>query len=162
MPSVAARIVLALQQRLLCIRGQGSYTHDLQGRVHLRRFTGDAQSDDLPAVYIARRVGGGEATTARPVPPHYDTTVTFDVVGVVKRSPNVTLAGEALLADIQRALERGDDLFLADAETGRNLLAQELAITSVETLDTDPVLDAVAVGVTCTWPHTYGDPDHVA
>ncbi len=162
-PSVAARVLQLLQQRLLAIRGQGDFTLDLQGRVYLKRLRYDAEVEAVPAVFVARRTGGGATVEgAKPVAPHSDMLVVFDVVGAVERGGDCALAGEALLADIQRALELPDDLYLRDPELARDLLSRELALVTIETMDEHPSLELVGVGVACAWPHTYGDPSDVA
>jgi len=166
MRSVAARILDMLTDRLRDIRGQGDYVYDLQGRIYLRRFSFDADIEDAPTVFIARRVGGGTERVQKPGAEQLsDTTVVFDVVGVVALDSTASVAAENLIADLQRALERPDDLFLRDCDgSGRALLSQELQIVSIETaqpLDGFP-FEVVAVGVQCTWPHKYGDPNHVA
>lgn len=165
MPSVAGRILLALQARLQDIRGQGGMVSDLQGRVLLQRFGYDVDAEMVPCVFIARRVGGGTTRTLAPgAETLSDTTVVFDVVGVVHRSATSALAGEDLIADMQRALEIESDPFLRDDCLDKNLLSQELQLV---TIDTGPPEDGfefelVSVGVQCTYPHKYGDPDHVA
>ena len=128
------------------------------GRTELviQRFFGACQAD------YGRLADPSKAEPAKPVAPHGDITVIFDVVGAVKRGAADALAGEALLADLQRALEQPADLYLRDADLGRNLLSRELTLVSIETLDDHPSLELVGVGVACTWPHSYGDPCHVA
>lgn len=166
MPSVAARILLALQARLLEIRGQGAMVNDLQGRVFLRRPSFDAEAEETPAVFLMRRVGGGAQREQRPGENGVgsDTTVIFDAVGLVASTGDSTLAAEHLLADMQRALEIPNDTFLRESCLGKNLLTQELRLVSIEL---DPPIDVmpfelVGVGVQCAYPHEYGDPDHVA
>lgn len=166
MPSVASRILLKLRDRLLTIRGQGRMVHDLQGRVFLRQPSYALDFEPLPAVFIVRRNGGG--TTLTPSPSVNETpsvdTVIYDVIGAVPASDETTLAGEELVADLRRALECPKDLFLFDDSVKKNLLSEELRLISLEL---DPPEDArpydfVGVGVACTYPHRYGDPDHVA
>ena len=168
MRSVAGRVLGMLADRLSDIRGQGDYVYDLQGRIYLRRFSFDADIEDTPSVFIARRVGGGTERTQKPGAEQLsDMTVVFDVVGVVALNTTTSAAAENLIADLQRALERPDDLFLRGCDgsgRARDLLSQELQIVSIETaqpLDGFP-FEVVAVGVQCTWPHKYGDPNHVA
>lgn len=162
MPTVARQVLEALVARLESINGQGEMVNDVQGRIYLQRFGYDVDIERTPAVFIARRVGGGVERNALPGETTSDTTVVFDVVGVVKRDGEAALAMEDLLGDLHRALEVADDPFL-EGECGRNLLNQELQLVTVETQP--PVdgfgYDVVGVGVSCTWPHVYGDPDHV-
>lgn len=161
MPTVARQVLEALVDRLGSINGQGNMVNDLQGRIYLQRFGYDVDIERTPAVFIARRVGGGVERNAQPGETTSDTTVVFDVVGVVERNGEAALAMEDLIGDLHRALEVADDPFLA--ECGRNLLNQELQLVTVETAP--PVdgfgFDVVGVGVSCTWPHVYGDPDRV-
>lgn len=140
--------------------------NDLQGRVLLRRPSWDMDAEDAPAVFVVRRNGGGTSTYPAPGANSTlsDITVIFDVIGVVRASARSTLAGEELLADLQRALEIEADPFLFDPTLVRNLLSQEMRLVSIE-LDPpeDGVpFDLVGVGVSCTYPHHYGDPNHVA
>ncbi len=165
MPSVAARILKALHARLLDIRGQGDMVNDLQGRVHLHRFGYDLDAEAAPAVFIARRAGGGTDLVQRPGANLllHDVTTVYDVVGVVAQGNACSLDGEHLLADIIRALERPDDVFLRCDALGKNLLSQELRLVDVQfaELPAGAAFDLVGVGVQCTHPHKYGDPDHV-
>lgn len=163
MPSVAARVLCALRDRLLAINGQGAMRNDLQGRVYLRRWAYDANAEALPAVFIARRIGGGTTTEQKPgIGAEGDTTVIYDIVGVVRQDDASALAGEHLIADLQRALERPADLYLRDCEDGVNLLSQELRLVAIDVGAEGLAVEVVGVGVQCTWPHRYGDPDHVA
>lgn len=166
MPSVSARILKALHGRLLDIRGQGSMVNDLQGRVFMRRFGYDVDAEQLPAVFIARRVGGGTELVQRPSQSLLlqDMTTVFDVIGVVAQGGDCSLDGEHLLADLIRALEQPDDVYLRCEALNQNLLSQELRLVDVQfaELPIGAPFDLVGVGVQCTHPHKYGDPDHVA
>ncbi|MCR6700853.1 MAG: hypothetical protein NVV68_06775 [Dokdonella sp.] len=116
MPSVAARILTRLQARLLAIRGQGAMVHDLQGRVYLRRPTYDVDAESLPAVFLVRRPSSGTTREQRPGASSTlsTTTVIFDAIGLVRADDDSGLQAEHLLADMQRALERPDDVWLRD------------------------------------------------
>ncbi len=164
MQSVAERVLRALGQRLLAIRG-GDFACDLQDRVYFTRPSYDLPTEMVPAAFIARRPGGGATRQQKPgINVLSDTTVIFDVVGVVARGLDDALAVEQLLADFHRALEVPGDAYLRCPVLQRNLLSAEIFLADV---DLSPYTDGfpfevTGVGVQCTWPHKYGDPDHVA
>lgn len=139
--------------------------NDIQSRVFLRRPTYDLANEELPAIFLTRRVGGGTTREQGPGTSTIssETIVIFDAVGIVRADADSGLAAEGLLADMQRALEIAGDTALFDRSDRKNLLSQELQLVSVEL---DPYLDAlpydmVGVGIQCAYPHVYGDPDCV-
>lgn len=167
MPSVAERIYTALECRLRQIRG-GAYCFDLQGRVFMQRPSYDLDVESTPAVFIAPRPGSGFRAEQRPGTAQFsDMTLTFDVVGIVANTKTApaTVNGLRLMADLQRALEQPADLFLSadvDGDT-MNLLSQELRMIDAQ-FETPPdqfPFEVVGIGIECTYPHCYGDPDHV-
>lgn len=163
MPSVAVRILRALEQRLHAINGIAPMVCDVEDRVLLRRPTYH-ESEGLPAIFVYRKPAGTSRQRQRNSE-IADTTVTFGIAGAVSAEcEDATLQLEALLADIHRALEKPADKYLRDAVLGRNLLSQELVITAIETAEPVAELpfDLVEVSVECVYPQKYGDPDHVA
>jgi hypothetical protein len=163
--SVATRVLELLQSRLETIDGTAPFVHDVSGAVALRRPVFDADRDPLPVVFISRRLGTGDTRDFRQgSTKQIARVVTFDVVGLVAGDGSTPgLEAEALLADIERALERADDEHLKDPTTGINLLSEPLMLV-------EPVIDdsavrtgaeLVGVGVRCAWPHRYGDPAFV-
>lgn len=167
MPSVAERIYLALHDRLLDIRG-GAFNHDLQGRVHLARPSYDLTASDYPAVFFAMRQGGFGTVRGPGTAQHTTTTLTFDAVGIARASDGGShcRAGLRLLADLRRALEVPDDMYLRTEIDGtpKQLLGDELLIVDAEWEPAPPGFDfdIVGVGIACSYPHKYGDPDHVS
>lgn len=164
MPSVAARILKKLRDRLDAIDGGVDFNNDLQGRIFLSRPTYDADEERLPAVFLSRRIGGG--TTREQTPGKSElstTTVVFDAIGVIAIGGSCAVDAEDLLADLHRALEVPDDLYLRDEQLGKNLLSQELQITDVEfnVPEAEIPVVLVSVSISCTYPHKYGDPDYV-
>lgn len=161
MPTVAARILTALAQRLQAINGRYPYATDVEQRVLLRRPSYDWQ-EGLPAVFVYRKPS---ETQRRGLPNSElgDTTVSFGVAGVVRVEDNCAVTIEAILGDIHRALELPNDLYLRDRTLGRNLLNQPLLITAIDTAPAQDALpfDIVEVTVQCTYPQKYGDPDYV-
>lgn len=164
MPSVAARILKKLKGRLDAIDGSGDFENDLQGRIFLSRPAYDADAEKKPAVFLARRIGGG--TTREQAPGKSElstTTVVFDAIGVIALGNECAVTAEDLLADLHRALEIPDDLYMRDEQLGKNLLSQELQITDVEfnIPEAEIPVVLVSVSISCTYPHKYGDPDYV-
>jgi hypothetical protein len=158
--AVMSKILCALRDRLLTIDGQGEMVNDVQGRVFLRRPTFDSDHERAPSVFLRVR---SITRSQQPSEGFFDTTVTFDAIGIVKADEDETLAGLEFKADIYRALEIEDDEFLRDGECEANLLNQELAIVDaqIEDLQAASNFDLVGVGVQCTFPQKYGAPNHV-
>lgn len=157
MPSVAKRILSKLVDRLKAIDGTGEFNFNLKNNVLIRRPSYD-RDDCLPAIFIYRRnPDSREHNPELGFPVH---TVIYDVVGLVQRTDTAGEALEDLLADIERALEIPSDLCLRD---GKNLLGTPLRLVTGETeLAPDGSrVEAVSVGVQCTFPHKYGDPNYV-
>lgn len=166
--SVAGQILKRLKARLLCVNGTNGMLNDVDGRVYLRRVTADAQHDAFPAIYIARRRGGGATRVVEPgLELTWRTQVIFDVVGIVPAGEDTTLAGENLLADMYRAIEIPSDPWLAtiasDGITPTNLLMEELVVVDevIDDIVASSPLDVVGFGVQCTFPQKYGDPNNV-
>lgn len=166
--SIAGQVLLRIRDRLLGVNGTNGMVNDVDGRVYLRRVTADSLNDQFPAIYIARRRGGGATRTAAPgLETFWQTQVIFDCVGIVPASEDATIAGENLLADMYRAIEVEDDKFLktiaSDGVTETNLLTEELVIVdeSVDDILASSPLDIVSFGVQCVFPQKYGDPNHV-
>jgi hypothetical protein len=165
MPSVAERVLNALAERLDAIRG-GTFNNDLQGRVYLSRPSYNLATEEVPAVFLAPRSGGGFSRERKPGTSELsDTTLVVDVVGVLSTVPDSSIAGLRMLADLQAALEIPADKHLRVDIDGRsvNLLSDELTIIDIEFVPASDVLpfDHVVLGVQCPFPHTYGDPDNV-
>jgi hypothetical protein len=165
MPSVAERVLTALAERLDAIRG-GSFNNNLQGRVHLSRPSYDLATEDVPAVFLAPRSGGGFSRERKPGTSELsDTTLVVDVVGVLSTVPDSSIAGLRMLADLQAALELPDDLLMLTEIDGKTkgLLCDELTLIDINfaSASDDFAFDHVVVGVQCTWRHFYGEPDRV-
>jgi len=160
--SVAAKILQALQARLLVVDGSETFWHDLTGpkRIQLRRPTYDIdQEGGEPTVFIARRFGTGDERIGDV--DQINRIGIFDVIGLVPSDrDDAGLAAEKLLADLERAMERSDDLFLRDAASGRNLLAGELTIvdSAIDASFAESFFEICGFGIVCPWTHVYGDP----
>jgi hypothetical protein len=166
--SIAGQVLLRLRDRLRKVNGTGGMLNDVDGRVYLRRLKADAMNDIFPAIYIARRPGGGATrVVVDGLQTYWRTQVIFDVVGIVPAGEESTLAGENLLADMYRAVEDPADLYMktiaSDGATPTNLLMEELVVVdeNIDDIVASSPLDVVGFGVQCTFPQLYGDPNHV-
>ena len=159
---MSARVYERLFERLQCINGEGVFITELGRR--LRRGLFDTHLDNGQWVMsFGRRTGpSGEARTDQAGASTYSKTVVFDAVVSVPRDSDAQAAIENALADIERAIELEDDLFLYDSQLNRNLLVAELRLEPAQ-LEIPEGFDAafLTVGIPCTFPHQYGDPDHV-
>lgn len=161
--SVASRVLSKIYDRLCAIDGTGDFAFDMTGRVHLRRAPADLDSEDAPRLYVARRLGGGETRElADGSRSKVQKVVTFDVIGCASSDPDgAGLAGEALLADIERALELDADRYLL-GDDGRPLVNRIFLIDpDIDSAFLRARAEAVGVGVRCEWPGKYGDPSFV-
>lgn len=164
--TVAGKILFALRDRLLEIRGQGEFVFDLEGRVNLRRVDADLDlpQGSPPECFLYRRLGGGTTRVKSPVDGNFwDVTTIYDVVIVVPASSRSTVEAEEALGDLHRAIEIVGDVYIRDAETGFNLLGQELAVVDLQVDDVLAALpyDFVGIGIATTYPHKYGAPNYV-
>jgi hypothetical protein len=164
--SVASRIYAALKTRLGAINGVAPYVNDATGRVFACFPSYDVLQEGVSApnscaIFIFRRPLS-EQRSGRPQDPTISVTIVYHIVAVVPSGATAGEALELLLADIERAIEHKDDLYLRiDAKT--NLLSQELVLVGADfTLPEDAFqFESLAIGVQCTFPHVYGDPDNV-
>jgi hypothetical protein len=163
--AVASLIAKRLQSRLCAIDGRGEMVFDVQRRVYLKGPQQDTTTPDLlPAIFVMRRLGGGATRTVQPGKDIYsDTTIVWDVIGILAANENDTIAGEEFMADMVRALEIPEDPFLSLSCDGKKpfLLNQELTLIDVFVGDQIAALpfDIVGHGVSCTHPHQYGRPN---
>lgn len=164
MSSVSSKILAAIVGRLNAIDGTGLYNFDMRGRVFRCRPRWDLVGDKL-AIFVSRRAGG-DAREQKPgtQSPVSDVTMIYDVIGVAPELEAGAEEGEVLerlLEDIERALEVDDDRFLRDADSGRNLLCDELILVDGEARLPEAWEDVerICVGVRCVHQHVYGKPE---
>jgi len=159
MRSVAERILGVLESRLLLIDGSGEFHMDVARRVFLRRPTYDVDIESLPALFLFRL---SETRTGSPED-GVEKQVMFGLVGVVASSDRAGIELERLLASAERALEQTDDMYLRDPEMKKNLLSEALALTTGEIPPPEDgsKIESFSLGIQCTYPHVYGEPEHV-
>jgi len=163
MPSVAAQVLALLKTRLEAINGTGEYTFNLVNRVEARRPAVNIEAINAPRVFVYRRQSGEQREQRSNTVNQIRRTVIYDCVAyVTSDSDEAGINAEALLADIERALELKADLNLKNAD-GKNLLSEILQLVEVEIDTSAPVtgVEVIGVGVRCVWPHVYGDPSKV-
>ena len=154
-PPVSLLILYAIVDRLLEIDGTGDYINDLAGNVSI----GARQiPEPLPGATVRRageikeRVSSTQANKA--------TEFTIEAaIPVDPEKPGEQIEG--LHADIERALERPDDLNIYHPASGKNLLREDLQITASELNEAEASdgFETLSVTVVAQYPHRYGKPD---
>jgi hypothetical protein len=164
MQSVSEKELSLLFERLGAIDGTGAFNFDMRDAVFCSKPYHDAVSGLKAAIFIARRNGIDQRVAAKdPSTTNTIVTTIFDVMAIAPVGPLSGMVIEQLLADITRAIELPDDLFLRDPDTGRNLVQQPIAVVDSEGELGDAWADFefAVVGVRCVHPHVYGRPDAV-